>query len=80
MPFLIAGVVLLIAMLGSIVLTTRLVVPAGGTHARPENKNSLPKSVDNISEEERKRILTEVPSMFADLVEQQKLEREMPLS
>jgi NADH:ubiquinone oxidoreductase subunit 6 (subunit J) len=75
LPFLIAGVVLLIAMLGSIVLTTRLFLPTGKESKISQSKNEAP-----ISDEERKRILTETPPMFAKIVEKQKLDLETPFT
>lgn len=62
-------------MLGSIVLTTRLFLPTGKESKISQSKNEAP-----ISDEERKRILTETPPMFAKIVEKQKLDLETPFA
>jgi hypothetical protein len=62
-------------MLGSIVLTTRLFLLNG-----KESKPAQNKEVAAISDEERKRILTETPAMFAKIVEKQKLDLETPVA
>ncbi len=75
LPFLLAGVVLFIAMLGSIVLTTRLLLPISKDSIKLPIQSSL-----DLSEEERKRILAEPSPMLAQTVAKQKLELELPLS
>jgi len=63
LPFLVAGVVLLIAMLGSIILTTRLLLPAG-TDSKPSHLNP-----PTLSDDERKRVLIEPSPLLAKVVE-----------
>lgn len=75
LPFLLAGVVLFIAMLGSIVLTTRLLLPTSKDSPKSSTKDSL-----DLSEEERKRILSEPSPMLAQTVAKQKLELELPMA
>jgi len=75
LPFLLAGVVLFIAMVGSIILTTRLLVFSEKRLTKPSEMTS-----PNLSAEERKRILSEPSPMLAKTVEKQKLEYHMPIS
>jgi NADH:ubiquinone oxidoreductase subunit 6 (subunit J) len=81
LPFLIAGVVLLIAMLGSIILTTRLLVPSEGKpDPKPaDSKTTLQKTKE---EEYRKRMNAKFNDndIVAKIVAQTELDNETPLS
>src|SRR5687768_6883545 len=81
LPFLIAGVVLLIAMLGSIILTTRLLaLPEGKSDSKPVDSKTIMQKTKE--EEYRKRMTAKFNNddIFAKIVAQTELDNETPLS
>ena len=78
LPFLLAGVVLFIAMLGSIVLTTRLFVCTSFAAAKAPNISS--DATDKDKKSAVKPADKDADSLLANLVAKQQLDHELPVS